>query len=58
MEHYGTQRLVVKMGRQFNQAGEDSEQNVDKLARDCTIKIQKIQTIPTRRIKYAVCIIM
>ena len=39
--HYGTPRLVVKIGDKIYQAGQDLEEKVDQLTLNCSIKIEK-----------------
>ena len=54
---YGGERLVVKIGDTFYQAGEDLEEKVATLQRNCIVKIEKIRVNRVRRTKYAVCTI-
>ena len=52
---YGEERLVVKIGDNFYQAGDDVESNVENLKLNSILKIEKICTRPARHTKYAVC---
>ena len=52
---YGGERLVIKIGDTFYQAGEDIETKVANLQSDCILKIEKIRANPTRHTKYAIC---
>ena len=53
--HYGTSRLVVKIGDKIYQAGQDLEKIKDQLTLGCSIKIEKIRKNQTRHVKYAIC---
>ena len=53
--HYGTARLVVKIGDKIYQAGQDLEGKVEQLNKDCSVKIEKTRVNQTRHIKYAIC---
>ena len=53
--HYGTSRLVVKIGDKIYQAGQDLEEIKDELTLGCSIKIEKIRKNQTRHVKYAIC---
>ena len=55
VSHYGTQRLVIKIGDTFYQAGQDLESNVAKLKQNCTVKIEKVRINRSARSKYAIC---
>ena len=55
--HYGTSRLVVKIGGKIYQAGQDLEEKKDRLTHDCSIKIGKVRNNKTRHVKYAICTI-
>ena len=52
---YGGERLVIKIGDTFYQAGEDIETKVANLQSDCILKLEKIRANPTRHTKYAIC---
>ena len=54
---YGGERLVVKIGETFYQAGEDVEKKIDQIKLDCILKIDKIRLNLSRRTKYASCLI-
>ena len=41
-EHYGTERLVISLDGKIYQAGDDLEENINKLKYLCKIKIDKI----------------
>ena len=53
--HYGTPRLVLKIGDQIYQAGQDLEGKVEQIIPGCSIKIEKIRKNKTRHVKYAIC---
>ena len=55
--HYGTTRLVVKIGEKVYQAGQDLEEKKDRLTHDCSIKIEKVRNNKARHVKYAICTI-
>ena len=52
---YGGERLVIKIGDTFYQAGEDLENKIDKFQFNCILKIEKMRVNPSRNTKYAVC---
>ena len=53
--HYGRERLVVQIKDIFYQAGEDLERQVGELMSEATIRIEKIGTNRSTRIKYVIC---
>ena len=52
---YGGERLVVKIGDTFYQAGKDLEEKITTLQCDCIVKIEKIRVNQSRHVKYAIC---
>ena len=55
VNHYGTERLVVKVRDKMYQAGDDLEDKVTALGENRCLKIEKIRLNKKRRVKYAVC---
>lgn len=53
--HYGTERLLIKIGETFYQAGDDVEQNVSNLTKDCLIRLEKTRVNRNRHTKYVIC---
>ena len=46
--------MVLKIREEYYQAGEDVEGKVEKLTKNCSIKIDKIRINRSRRVKYAI----
>ena len=55
IEHYGIQRLVVKVKGDIYQAGQDLEEKIHQFTAGCSIKIERVRLNCSRRIKYAIC---
>ena len=55
IKHYGTERVVLSIGDKIYQAGDDLEEKVDQLKKDCSIKIEKVRENRKRRVKFAIC---
>ena len=55
IQYYGKERLLIKIGDEFYQAGADLENKVENIVSGCYLRIQKFRVAPTTRQKYAVC---
>ena len=55
IEHYGRERLVVKLGDKIYQAGEDLESKVKQITKNCFLQTEKVKLNHSNRIKFAVC---
>ena len=55
IKHYGTERLVVSVDGKVYKAGKYLEENVKQLKHLCKIKIKKVRTDTSGRVKFAVC---
>ena len=55
ISHYGSARLVLKIGEKIYQAEDHVEKNVEKLKNNCILKVEKTRVKLSTREKYAIC---
>ena len=55
VHHYGKDRLLVKIGGQFFQAGMDLENRATSILKGSYLRIQKSKLNVTTRQRYAIC---